>query len=85
MVRIIVEKKSFTILIVTIFILLCFFPSNEGNNRQSVNSKGRYNDILVRNLSHEYTTKGISNDNPPNYFSLIELMELGQAAWGLVL
>ena len=75
--------KGFTIIIVTIFILLCFFPSNEGNNRQSVNSKGRYNDILVRNLSHEYTTKGISNDNPPNYFSLIELTELGQAAWGL--
>ncbi len=83
MVRIIVEKKGFTILIVTMFILVSLFPSDEGNNRQSVNPKERYNDILVRNLSHEYTTKGISNDNPPNYFSLIELTELGQAAWGL--
>lgn len=83
MVRIIVEKKGFTIVIVTLFILVGFFPSNEGNIGQSVNSNGRYNDILVKIQSHGYTAKGISNDNPPNYFSLIELTELGQAAWGL--
>lgn len=63
--------------------LVCLFPSTGGNTRQSDNTKDRYNKIMLADQTHECKSQDTLSSNPPNYFNLYEIAELGQAAWGL--
>ena len=38
---------------------------------------------MVADQSHQYESQGAVSSDPPNYFNLYEIAELGQAAWGL--
>ncbi|DAC72516.1 MAG TPA: hypothetical protein DSN98_04825 [Thermoplasmata archaeon] len=51
--------------------------------QQAKEEKDGYYKIVVADQSHQYKSQGAVSSNPPNYFNLYEIAELGQAAWGL--
>jgi hypothetical protein len=73
-------KKGLAYAVIVLFVGTSVIPLSA---QRAAEEEDSYNQIMVADQTHEYKSQDATSSNPPNYFNIYEIAELGQTAWGL--